>query len=400
MAFMKTLSTKNICLFLFLGSLHVYGQGAIKGLVTDSLTADQLKGAEIILTGTNFSSVSNTDGEFNITGIPDGEYMLQSSYLGYKGKKYLVNIKSEDTYVLNVELFPDISISDETILTDQAKSQAEEINMQIGSNTIKNVIAGKKLLDLPEENISVALNRLPGVSIMYKPNLSSSSSLGGTNMGTDNTENGLYKIFPPRNDFSITDDPVSSLLIRGLDSKYSNITVDGIRISPTSAKEKSIDLNIFSESEFKNIELHKTITSDEDADATAGAINIVTGKAPDKRMINAKLSGNYNRLDKSANQYSFFGNYGERFLDNLFGVQVDTKAERKIMSSENENNSLDMRLPGSVSYTNALEERYGANILLDYNTPDGGSIKFKNIYSKTSSDYFVCQVDTTLIYNN
>jgi hypothetical protein len=58
---MKTLSTKTICIFLVLGSLHAYGQGTLKGLVKDSLTADQLKGAEIILTGTNFSSVSNSN---------------------------------------------------------------------------------------------------------------------------------------------------------------------------------------------------------------------------------------------------------------------------------------------------------------------------------------------------
>src|ERR1035437_7887842 len=135
---MKALFTKKIFSFMILNVLSVYGQGILKGIVTDSLTADQLKGAEIILTGTNFSSVSNTDGVFNITGIPAGEYMLQSTYLGYKGKKYLVNIKSAETLKLKVELLPDISFGDETILIDQAKSQAEEVNLQIGSNTIKN----------------------------------------------------------------------------------------------------------------------------------------------------------------------------------------------------------------------------------------------------------------------
>ena len=393
---MRPLSAAKIFLFLLTSSFSVYGQGAIKGLVRDSLTMDQLKGAEIILSGTTISAVSDIDAEFYITGIPTGEYMLQVAYFGYKGKKYLVNIKSEETLKLNVELLPDITNDNGTVFTDQARSQAEEINIKIESNIIKNVIAGKKLQDLPEENIPVALSRLPGVSIMYKPNLSLSLAYSGWSMGTDDLNKGLYMMFPPRNDFPITEDPFSRVLIRGLESKYSNVTIDGIRISSTSAKDKNIDLNIFSESEFTNIELHKTITSDEDADATAGAINIVTGKAPDKRMINAKLAGNYNRLDKSANQYSFLGNYGERFFDNLFGVQIDTKAERKIMSSENENNSLDMRLPGSMSYTNGLRESYGTNILLDYITPDGGSIMFKNIFNKTSADYFVCQVDTSL----
>ena len=384
---MKTLSTKTICLFLLLSSLHVYGQGAIKGLVTDSLTADQLKGAEIILTGTNFRSVSNTDGEFKIIGIPDGEYMLQVAYFGYKGKKYLVNIKSEETLKLNVELLPDITNYNETILTDQAKSQAEEVNLQIGPKAIKNIIACKKLQDMPDENITTVLSRLPGVVIINRPNfpvrLTKSSTSGEFDIN-----------FPPIDDFPITDDPVQRVLIRGLESKFSNITIDGIKISPTSAKDKSVDLNIFSERDFQNIELHKTITSDEDADATAGTINLFTGKAPDKRIINAYLSGNYNKLDKSATQYDFTGNYGERFYDKFLGIQVNARAEKKIMSYEYQNSNLVTFSPLSIGYANAINEKYGINISLDFITPDGGYIKFKNIYNKTSADYFVCQEDS------
>ena len=388
---MKSLFTKKIFLFMILNALSLYGQGILKGIVKDSLTADQLKGAEIILTGTNFSYVSNTDGEFYIAGIPAGEYILQSSYIGYKGKKYLVNIKSEETFILNVELSPDVSIGDDTILTDQAKSQAEEVNLQTGSNTIKNVIAGKKLQDMPDENISTALSRLPGVIIINRPNF----PVGVTNHAfRSSSDTGIGINFPPSDDFPITDDPVSRVSIRGLESNLSNVTIDGIKISPTSAKDKSVDLNIFSERDFQNIELHKTITSDEDADATAGTINLVTGKAPEKRIINAYLSGDYNKLDKSAKQYDFIGNYGERFNDNLLGVQVNTKAEKKITSYEYQNDNIDFIFPWSTGYANAISEKYGANILLDFITPDGGSIKFKNIYSKTSADYFVCQTDS------
>ena len=94
-------------------------------------------------------------------------------------------------------------------------------------------------------------------------------------------------MFPPLDDFHITDEPVSKILIRGLNSKYSNISINGIRIPATSVNGNSVDLNIFSEMNFQNIELDKTITSDEDADATAGAIKMFTGKALYKRKIKA-----------------------------------------------------------------------------------------------------------------
>jgi hypothetical protein len=64
---MKSHSSAKIFLSMLLSSLCIYRQGNLKGIVKDSLTVDKLNGVEIILTGTNFSSVSNTDGEFKIT---------------------------------------------------------------------------------------------------------------------------------------------------------------------------------------------------------------------------------------------------------------------------------------------------------------------------------------------
>ena len=391
---MRAHTETRIILFMLLSSLCVYGQGILKGTVTDSLAMNKLKGVEINLTSTTFNTISDIDGEFRITGIPSGEYILQASYLGYKVKKYLVNIKSDETLKLNVELLPNITNYNETVLTDQAKSQAEEINIQRGSNTIKNVIAGRKFRDLSEENISTTLSRLPGVIIINRPNL----SVNLTNFLIQ-SDTGLGMEFPPSDDFPITEDPAQRVLIRGMESKFSNITIDGIKISPTSAKNKSVDLNIFSERDFQNIELHKTITSDEDADATAGTVNLVTGKAPGKRILNAYLTGNYNKLDKSADQYNFTGNYGERFYGNLLGVQVNAEAEKKITSYEYQNHQFINLDPHSIGYTNGINEKYGANVLLDFTTSDGGSIKFKNIYSKTSADYFVCQTDSSYYGN-
>ena len=385
---METLSIKKTFFLFVLYALSIYGQGILKGTVTDSLTADQLKGVEIILTGTNFNTVSNIDGEFYISGIPSGDYILQASYLGYNEKKILVSVKSEETQMLNIELLPDIKNG--TGLTLQVKSQEEDINLQISSNNIKNVIPGKKLQDMPDVNIPIALSRLPGVSIICHP-----IKLGIRGYEVD-------PFSPLQDDFSLEEDPVSRVLIRGLDSKYSNITIDGIRISPTSAKDKSVDLGIFSQRGFENIELQKTITSDEDGDATAGAINILTGKAPDKRTIKAEMLGNYNRLDKSANQYDFTGRYGERFFDNLLGIQVDANADRKILSSEYMNRTQNSAFlwPSSIrgprlSYTNAVREKYGANVLLDFDTPDGGSIRFNNILENAKSNYFESQADST-----
>ncbi len=392
---MKTLTAALLCFMFHFSSM--YAQGIIHGSVKDSLTRDQLSGAEVTLTGTTFNDVSNTDGEFRISGIPPGEYMLQASYLGYKGKKYLVDIKSEETLKLTIELLPMMTVEDQAVFTRQAGRQAEEMNRQVRSTTIKNVSAGKTLQDMPDENIPVALSRLPGISIIYAPLFSrpltnwSSSSNNGINFPST---------LPPGNDLSFANDPGLKVLIRGMDSKYSNMTIDGMRISPTSAKDKSVDLSILSERDFQNIEIRKTITSDEEGDATAGAVHMVTGKAPSERMIKAEFLGNDNALDKSTNQYQFNGSYGERLFDNLLGVQVDATAEKKIMSSEYHSNNILLLSSPWLLYTNAVRERNGAHMILDYSTPDGGSIKFNNLFYKTNTAYFESKKDSSLAMFN
>lgn len=391
---MKTLSSILFCFFALLNASHVSAQGTIHCFVVDSLSMDQLKAAEITLMGTTFNALSNTDGEFRIAGIPPGEYMLQASYLGYKGKQILIKVESDETLNLRVELVPGITVRDGSVFTRQAMGQAEEINQQNRSSTVKNVIAGEKLRELPDENIAMALSRLPGVSIMHSPFLPINNPGRGVAWGTNSSGMSIYS--PPHDDFSLPGDHMTRIFIRGLDSKYSTSTVDGMRILPTSAKDKSIDLDILSAREFQNIEVHKTITSDEDADATAGAINFVTAKASSHREIQAQVFGNYNRLDESGKQFAFAGMYGERFFDNVLGIQANAAVDKGIVSDEYQEGVGYLPWFRTFSYTNAGRERTGANIELDYNTPDGGSIWFKNMFNKTHTDYNESLIDSIL----
>ena len=218
---MKTLTAALLCFMVHFSSM--YGQGIIHGSVIDSLSRDQLSGVEVTLTGSTFSGVSNTDGEFHISGIPPGEYMLQASYLGYKGKKYLIDIKSEETLKLTIELLPIRTVEEQAVFTRQAGRQSEEMNRQIRSTTIKNVIAGKTLQDMPDENIPVALNRLPGVSIIYGPTLPQHLA---TTRGHSTSKTRFTPNYSSDDDISSANDPSSKVFIRGMDSKYSTMTID------------------------------------------------------------------------------------------------------------------------------------------------------------------------------
>ena len=72
--------------FLFL-SLTALAQGSVRGRVLDRQTDEGLPFVNIrVVQGAKLVKGAITDGEgtFNITGLADGQYQLQVSYVGYK----------------------------------------------------------------------------------------------------------------------------------------------------------------------------------------------------------------------------------------------------------------------------------------------------------------------------
>jgi TonB-dependent receptor len=357
---MKKLFTAHVIIFFILFSPFLaFAQNTIQGIVSDSLSDNPLIGANVILLGTAMGSASNFDGEYSITDVPAGTYTLKVSYIGYRPKEYEVNV-ADKTIQLDIFLIPDIIEGEEVLITAQALGQVSAINQQRSSNTIINVVSEEKIKELPDANAAESIGRLPGVSILRS---------GGE---------------------------ASKVILRGLSDKYTNVTIDGIRISSTDSASRGLDLSIISQSSLAGIELYKALTPDKDGDAIAGSINLVTRKAPSTREIRVEMKGGYNRIMKSAEQYDFSLRYGERFLDDLLGVQLNGNIENKIRSNERINLDYDQTGANQTTYeindfrvefNDEIRKRNGLSVILDLNTPDEGSVKLNTLYSSTKRDY-------------
>lgn len=355
----KVKNSKLLKLFFsFLIALpsFIFASGGIKGVVTDSLTNERLVGANVILVGTSLGAASNIEGEYSVLTIPPGQYILKCSYLGYKPKEISVTIVDNKTVELNFELLYNSVQGEEVIITAQAQGQAAAINQQLTSNTIVNVISEQKIKELPDANAAEALGRLPGVSIIRS---------GGE---------------------------ANKITLRGLNQNLTTITLDGVKLSPTDADSRGIDLSTISQGSLSGIVLSKAITSDMEAEAIAGNINFVTRTAPEIREIQVDAFGSYSAIENSAEQYNFLGRYGERFFDNSLGVQLFGNLERRVRSSEQYNvgiDELDLTDPDyqisdfQLKYTPEIRKRAGGKLLLDYRTPDNGIIKFNTEYNRT-----------------
>ena len=356
-----------LAVILLVNTSLLFGQtsGNIKGIITDATSGSPLPGANVFFEGTVIGTATDFDGFYSIKNVKPGNYNLVVSYIGYEKKIFPVTIVSDKTLEINAELMWDeaFSITD-IVVTGQLEGQAQAINQQVSSDQIVNVVSEQKIKELPDANAAESVGRLPGVAVQRD---------GGE---------------------------ASKLMIRGLDPKFANISVNGIQIPASGSDNRDVDLSLISQSTLSGIELYKALTPDQDADAIAGVVNLITGKAKAEEKITIDVFGIYSGLSESAKQYKISLQYNNRFFDDLLGVQAGLNTEKRDRNRElftdewNIPANGDYNIAGlTVQYDDETRKRVGGNLNLDFNTPDGGNIKLINLYSKTSREQFITSRD-------
>ncbi len=360
-------SLPGIALLLVLFPAVLFAQGSMRGTVIDSTTHDPLVGANVHLVGTAFGGITDLEGQYRISSIPAGTYHLRVSYVGYKSRERSVTIRQGETITFDANLPADVIEGSEVVVTGQARGQVAAINQQLNSSTIVNVISEEKIQELPDANAAEAIGRLPGVSLIRS---------GGE---------------------------ANKVILRGMSDKFTTFTIDGVRIPPTDPDSRGVDLSTFSQGTLAGVELFKAITSDMDGDAIAGSINLVTRKAPSERTLRLDAKGAYSHLTNNYGQYDFNGKYGERFFNDILGVQVTGNVEKRDRSNEQISTDIENQtsLGGTgllydglnVNFTDETRKRGGAGLLLDITTPDNGTIRINNLYSRTDRDFVIYNRD-------
>jgi len=375
-----------VSLVLFIPVIAL-SQASFKGTVTDATNNETLIGVNVVVMGTSLGAATDIEGQFRIVGIPERAFKIKVSCVGYEAQTIEIDFSKAKDVQKNVQMRPEIIQGEEVVVTAQLRGQLAAINQQVSSNRIVNVVSEEKIQQLPDANAAEAIGRLPGVALNRN---------GGE---------------------------ASGVVLRGLSSKFSNITVDGVKIPPTDPNSRDVDLSMMSQGSLSGIELYKTLTPDQDADAIAGGINLVTKKAPSERLLRADLKGDYNSLMNSANQYDFSLRYGERFFNDILGVQLQGSAEKKIRSQEEtqinyttSDNAASSYLPTNynteqydndynissfrVRFTDEMRTRTNMQAIFDFNTPDSGSVKLTGAFTETDRDYFIQErTYLTWIYN-
>ena len=360
---MKNIVTALILLIVLLAPGVLYGQGVVRGVVTDSLTRTPMIGANVFIVGTGLGCATDVDGQYKILGIPNGKHTLKVSSIGYAPKSVEVTITSSAPIQLNFELSPTIIQGQEVVITAQMRGQVAAMNNQISSNTTMSVVAADRIRELPDANAAEAIGRLVGISLRRD---------GGE---------------------------ANQVVIRGMEPKLNLTTVNGIKIPATSTTNRSVDLSMVSSDALEGIEVFKAPTPDMDADAVGGVVNLKIKKAPEEQKIQFKITPGYNQLESTFGDFKVSGEYSNRFFGDAIGVVVTGNYEKVNRSSQRFSGAY--KIGGYVDSTKTqvevlgtntsigmtLEERKrgGGSLTVDY-LFDAGRIWLTSLYNITARD--------------
>jgi len=354
--------------------------GLIRGRIVDKTSGDPLPGANVVVVNTSIGASTNLEGRYVLPSVPEGTITLRVSFVGYLPLTRTITVgpgaTTEEDFGLTAQ-----AIAGETIVvTAQAQGQNAAINQQLSSNTISNIVSADRIREVPDVNAAESIGRLPGVAI---------NRSGGE---------------------------ANTVTIRGMEPKYSLVTVNGVRL-PSSGddrnsslltsvlanqanpsgyrfggNDRSVDLSLVSNTILDGIELKKAITPDMDADVLGGTVDLRLKEAPVGFHALVSAQGGYNNLQDYYGNYAFVGSVSDRFLEDDLGVILTLNADHYDRSADKLSGSyrgfgfIASQLTSfNVREENVNRERTGANIVLDYRLPDG-KLMGNFLYNRLTSD--------------
>lgn len=332
-----------------------HATGTITGRAIDRFQA-VLPGARVELVPNVMSTATNAQGEFTLINVVPGEYTLKVSYVGFQ--PFLTKVTVTAGEVTKVDALLKVAPqSEEITVVADAYGQAEAINEQKTADNILDVMPAGIIQSLPNENIADVVGRVPGVSLER-----------------DEGE-GKY------------------VQIRGTEPRLNSTTVDGIEVPAPEDNVRQVKLDTIPADIVESVEVNKTLSASQDADAIGGTVNLVTKKASDAPTLTLEGIGGFTPIVNTRYIGLVTGTVGQRFgKDNRFGALFSGSYDyngRGIDDIEPQPN--DTPVP-SYSSMDVREyryqrKRYGFGGSVDYKLKDPASGLFLHYFVSDFKDY-------------
>src|SRR5215467_2417895 len=329
--------------------------GILRGRVIDAAGAG-ISGATIHLNGTTLGASTDAFGTYIVRRIPAASCTVVVRRAAFAADSFPIALRGRDTVSHDVTLKPSTQELERVVVSASPRLNEtieQALAKQRSVDNIVSVMSGDVIRSLPNANAAEAAARIPGVS-------------------TERDE-GEGKF----------------VQIRGTEPRLSNVTVNGVHIPGTQSGSRIAKLDDVPTDILGAIEVTKTLTADQDADAIGGSVNLVT-KVPEgaPRGYVAFQAGQSTLESRGQSQGSAMwgGRFGEnRKLGVLLGGTWDHNSrvinDIEMSWDRNDNN---IPIPVEWDQRDYLYDRtrWGANGALEYRFDDGSTMFLRGGYSK------------------
>lgn len=131
--------------------------GIISGIATDSETGARLAGVNVVLEGTDLTTITNEDGYYVITNVPPGRYTVTASLVGYS-----------DAQVEKVSVIMDVTAPVDFVLTPSV-AEEEIVVVEARPMIQRDVVPTMYVIDEAQEQMVKShpnnLYQVPGVAL-------------------------------------------------------------------------------------------------------------------------------------------------------------------------------------------------------------------------------------------
>ncbi len=246
---------------------------SIEGRVLNAASGSYLENARVSVSGTALETLTDASGEFRLGQIPPGDVAVTVAYSGFARQSRSVAVAAGATVRLEFALEPPragetdpagavVRLAEFSVSERRLSGLALALNEERVAPNIKNVIAFDEFGDMGESNPGEYLKYVPGLSITYGPNIPQFAA------------------------------------IRGMPAEGTLVTIDGGAVA-TSAGDRAFEFTGAATNNIDRIEVTKSPTPDQPANAIGGAINIVgkSGFSRKKPQLSYSVYGTFNLVD-------------------------------------------------------------------------------------------------------
>ena len=264
--------------------MPVFGAGVndvdvdVKGSIKDQKSKEPLIGATVHVIGSDIATVSDVDGNFQLSGLRDGIYDIEIKYVGYKtAVKRQVKIEDNKVTTLDFELETDNRQLADVEVVAKANRESENVTMMEQKRSIVAVqtIGAQELSRKGVSDAQAAVTKISGIS----------------------KQEGVKNVF-----------------VRGLGDRYNITTLNRYPIPSEDPEYKNIALDIFSTDIIQSVDVNKAFYSGTPADVAGADINITSKELTGAGKFNISVSGGFNTQTLSSDFQRLDGGHERRHI--------------------------------------------------------------------------------------